>query len=485
VSSPLAESRGVRRAPVVILVIVAIAAAVAAGRADAPRVVRPAAPVVAAQLPVKGAISTAWFCPGLPKVFPIADQTVTLTNIGARAADTDVTVHPDDGSAPVTRTVTVRRDSVRTFKRSLLPNGPLVVEPFSSDVVVSAGLETGDTLTAVPCASTASTDWYFAAGTTVRGVSQWLVLEDPFAADARVDVTLRTETGLQLLPSLSGLDVPRRSRVVIPIHDEAVRRERVSVEVHASVGQVVASETVQFRAESGPPGVATSIGAVAPGSEWWFTGGDTRAGASSVVAIADLGQLDARVNVQAQAGAKTIVHPVELTVPSGGVSWVQVGGCSGSSTTCLQVPSGTGYVLVVQSDAGAPIVAQTLTRFGGDGNSTTGAALSTGSTTPARRWVIPRTRAIVDPSRTSVALTVSGVDPARVSVAIVHGGRVDRPAALRLTIAPGERVVLPLGDPSFGRVDAAVVVRSDVPIFAESTIYTARGATRAPGIPSR
>jgi hypothetical protein len=52
-----------------------------------------------------------------------------------------------------------------------------------------------------------------------------------------------------------------------------------------------------------------------------------------------------------------------------------------------------------------------------------------------------------------------------------------------LTIAPGERVVLPLA--SLRRVDAAVVVTSDVPIFAESTIYTARGATRAPGIPSR
>src|SRR5436190_8663965 len=103
-----------------------------------------------------------------------------------------------------------------------MQNGPLVVEPFSSEIVVSAGLETGDALTAVPCASTAGTNWYFAAGTTVRGVSQWLVLEDPFAADARVDVTLRTETGLQLLPSLSGLDVPRRSRGVIPIQDEPV-----------------------------------------------------------------------------------------------------------------------------------------------------------------------------------------------------------------------------------------------------------------------
>ena len=482
----MTSSRGARRAPVVILVIVAIAAAVVAGRAEAPRVVLPVEPVEAAQLPVQGALSTAWYCPGLPKVFPTADQTVTLTNIGPSAADADVTVHPDDGSAPVSRTVTVQGDSVRTFARSLLPNGPLVVEPFSSDVVVSAGLETSGALAAVPCATAPSADWYFAAGTTVRGVSQWLVLDNPFAADARVDVRLRTDSGLQLLPSLSGLDVPGRSRVVIPIHDEAVRRARVSVEVRASVGRVVASQTLQFRSESGPPGVATSLGAVAPANAWWFTDGDTRAGASEVVAIADVGQLDARVNVQAQAGARAIVHPVELTVPAGGVSWVQIGGCSGSSATCLQVPSRTGYVLMIQSDADAPIVAQTLSRFDGEGNSTVGAAMSAGSASPARRWLIPRTRATVGHSRTSIALAGTGVDPAHVAVAIVHDGHVDQPAAgHQATIAPGERALLPLAEPSLRRVDAALVVTSDVPIFVESTIYTDHGATRAPGIPSR
>lgn len=483
-SSPTFPSRASRRAPVVVLVVLAIVGGVMAGRADAPRVARPREPVEAAQLAAKGALSTAWYCPGLPAAFPIADQAVTLTNLGSSAAAVAVTVHPDDGSPPASRTVNVPRYSVRTFDRTMLSNGPLVVEPFSSDVVVSAGLETADALAIVPCATTAGADWYFAAGTTVRGVSQWLVLDDPFAADARVDVTLRTDSGLQLLPSLSGIDVPGRSRVVIPIHDEAVRRDRVSVEVHATVGRVVASQTLRFGAASGPPGVTTSIGAVTRASSWWFAGGDARAGASEVVAIAAVGQLDARVNVQAQAGAKAIVQPVELTVPSGGVSWVRIGGCSDSSRTCLDVPSRSGYVIVVQSDADAPIVAQTLSRFDGDGDRTLGAATSTGSTTPARRWVIPRTRAQGERS-TSIALTDQAVDPAHVAVAIMYGGRVHRPASLRrLTIAPGERVVLPRDELPL-RVDAAVVVTSDVPIFAESTIYAERDATRAPGIAAR
>ena len=95
--------------------------------------------------------------------------------------------------------------------------------------MVQAGAESGSQLDLVPCADNASADWYFAAGTTVRGASQWLVLDDPYSADARVDVTLRTDTGLQQLPGLQGIDVPGRSRVVIAMQDQAVRQPRVAV----------------------------------------------------------------------------------------------------------------------------------------------------------------------------------------------------------------------------------------------------------------
>jgi hypothetical protein len=479
-------ARAVRRAPIVVLVILAIAAAVAAGASQAPDVARPVTPIEATQLPAKSALSTAWYCPGVPPVFPLANQTYTLSNLGEKAARAAVTVHPDDGSDPISRTVTVPHASVRTFERSELPNGSMVVEPFSPDVIVSAGLESDNRLATVPCANNAGRDWYFAGGTTIRGMAQWLVLENPFAADARVDVTLRTDSGTQLLPSLSGLDVAGRSRVIVAIHNEAVRRDRVSVQVHAELGRIVAAQTLRYGAATGPPGVATSIGAVKPATDWWFAGGDTRAGASEIVAIANVGQLDAQVNVQAQAGTETIVHPVELTVPAGGVSWVQVGECADDAPACVDVPSRSGYVLLVQTDTETPIIAQTLSRFDGDRDSTLGAASSVGSTDPAEQWVVARTRAIEHRS-TSIALADPGVQTAHVNVAIVYGGHVDRPDALqRLEVSPGERLVLPLADlRPLQRVDAAVIITSDVPIFVESTIYAENDATRAPGVPAR
>jgi hypothetical protein len=293
-------TREPRRALILGIVIVALVAGIVAGHSHTSRAPRAVLPVDAAQQSRPGALSTAWYCPGLPASFPTSDQTLTLSNLGSTDADAVVTVQPDNGADPIVRSLSVPHDSVQSFDRATLtavlpstggstkasatstngaappnslPPGPVVVEPFSPDVVVAAGAETGAELDTVPCADTASADWYFAAGTTVRGVNQWLVLDDPYSTDARVDVTLRTDAGLLQLPALQGIDVPGRSRVVLPMHDQDVRQARVAVQVHADVGQVVASQTLQFMAASGPVGLATSIGALAPSSQWWFTDG--------------------------------------------------------------------------------------------------------------------------------------------------------------------------------------------------------------------
>ena len=63
--------------------------------------------------------------------------------------------------------------------------------------------------------------------------------------------------------------------------------------------------------------------------------------------------------------------------------------------------------------------------------------------------MIPRTRALDAAVDVDRALGSRRCSPRTSTVAIVHGGHVDRPAALQdVTIAPGERVVLPLGRPS-------------------------------------
>ena len=304
---------------------------------------------------------------------------MTLSNLGTTDSDAVVTIHPDGGVDPDPRTLSVPHGTVRTFSRASLaivardrrrdrrsvdavaarPDRGRAVLP---DVVVSAGLETDDALAVVPCATKPSTDWQFAAGTTVRGVTQWLVLQDPFSADARVDVSLRTDSGLQLLPSLQGIDVPARSRVVIPIHDRAVRQERVAVEVHAIVGQVVAAQTIDFGADPGRAASrrrsARSRPRAAGGSA---TGGPSPMRSNRCDHRPRSGRRD--VVVQAGIGSKGIVQPVVLQ-PS---RRERRAGCSSvdvpATRNRLAVPDGGGYDLTVQSDAQVPIVAQTLSRF--------------------------------------------------------------------------------------------------------------------------
>ena len=131
------------------------------------------------------------------------------------------------------------------------------------------------------------------------------MIDNPYASDAKVDVTLRTSSGVRRPDALQGLDIARRSRDVIAIHDIAVRQDRVAVEVDAEVGSVVAAQTLVYTAAAGTPGVATvdrlaasprptgrSPGGVAP----------TRR-RPRCVAIANVGDDDAQVDVQATAEA--------------------------------------------------------------------------------------------------------------------------------------------------------------------------------------
>ena len=60
-----------------------------------------------------------------------------------------------------------------------------------------------------------------------------------------------------------------------------------------------------------------------------------------------------------------------------------------------------------------------------------------GSTAPARRWVVPRSRARGQES-TSISLVNTNVPPAHVDVQVVSDGTIDRPAALQDLAIPSE-----------------------------------------------
>jgi hypothetical protein len=430
--------------------------------------------------------NTVWFCPGVPpKAYPQSAGRVTLSNIGDTAAEVEITDLADNGK-PTHAHLGVPARSVVTRTRDALGGpGALTIETFGGRVVVEEGIAAADAFESTPCATRASQHWYFAAGSTPRGVEQWLVIANPYASDAKVDVTMRTSTGVRQPEELQSMDVARRSRTIIAVHDYAVRQDRVAVEVDVEIGSVVASQISVFTSDAGSPGVAQTIGSPAPASEWALPGGLTRQGATTYLAIANVGDATAQVDVQpTDEHHKVTLSPLILTVAQDAVVWVQLGTCSGpAAKSCIRIPDGTHYLLDVRSEQNVSIVAQMFSRFdlasGGFGTTT-----ALGSITPARAYVFGRSA----PSGT-VSTAISVFNPsaiaASIDLATTSAGTVGHPAGLQhVVIAPGGQMTLTVPRDAKTRaiVDAAVTLTSSQPVFVERSIVVADEASNSGGV---
>jgi hypothetical protein len=467
-----------------VLLLSALAAGgLAAGRASsAPP--EPANANVAPGTAVLAQSSTVWFCPGLPTALAYASARVTFANIGDSTADVVVTDLADNGNATDV-TIRVAANSVLTKARDQLGGaGALTVETFGGRVLVEEGIEGSQALDTIPCATESSAHWYFAAGTTPRGVQQWLLIDNPYASDAKVDVTLRTSSGVHRPAALQSLDIARRSREVVAIHDISVRQDRVAVAVDAEVGSVVAAQTLVYTTAAGTPGVALSLGSPAAAADWTFAGGVAEPGSTALLAIANVGGEAAQVDVQATAeSSKQALAPMNLTVEQDDVAWVQLGQCVAAlGKACVAIPAGVRYSLDVRSDQNVSIVAQTLTRFE-DAPDVVGTVTAPGLVAPARSWAFGRSRVNGERS-TTVSLFNPGAGAAVVGVSLVHDGRVERPSALqRVTVPPGRAVtVTVVGGRQPSRLDAALTIDASEPIFAERSIVATDEAASSVGV---
>ncbi len=474
-----------RRALFVAVLVVIVAVAVAVGNAKQSRPEASAAAPVASGLPSGNSpAGSVWFCPGLPGSLPAAADRVTFANVGDAPADVVVTVLPDKGQRSGA-TFTVGASSVTTKARAELgPPGALTVEGFGGRVVVEEGIDGRAGVDVTACATQGATQWSFAAGSTPRGVEQWLIIQNPFATDAKVDVTLRTSDGVRKPELLQSFDVRQRSRAVIAMHDVAVREDRLAVQVDARVGRVVASQSLVYTADAGQPAVATTLGTPSASSHWLFAGGTTVPDATTRLAIANVGADDVEVDVQILPGNNQASAAVPLTVAQDEVVWAQLGGCApaGGANNCVPAAANVPYAVDVKATGGGAIVAQMLTRGSGD-SAQPGAATSLGAPQPARSWVFGRDR--VDSVRsTTLAILNPLAQPARVDISVVHDGRVDHPGDLQgITVAPGHRATVRIvGGRRPSSAPRALIVDASSAVVVERTIVGATDESRSPGI---
>lgn len=483
--------RRVRRAPLVVaLAVIALSSVVAGDPELPPPPVVPSA-TDAVSMPPAGARSSAWYCPGGPESEAVGvKEVVTATNLMDREAVVEVTLFPGGRAASEEFTIAAYGTlHLVPADMSDAPHPAVIVEPFSSEVVVEQTLIVDGDLEVGPCATQPSDRWYFSNGTTLRGTEQWLVLFNPFGDDAIVDVTFFTDDGRKAPLDLGGLEVPRRSRVAVKVHESVRRQAFVATYVDARVGRVIAQQSEIFLPDSGRRGVAATLGAVAPSEEWWFADGVRRRGQARSIGIANPGGFDTEVDVQVVADGDAVIEPVTISVPRDSAVQMVLGACGENDLpSCVRVPIGLTFSILVSSATGVPFFAQsseTLT----DEEESTGATTLLGSREPADRWVFARS-SVQNADGASLAVLNPGGDAVSVDLVIIApGGRVEPDEVKSLEIAPGERLVVDLLElleaAGLDGGDAGVIVTSSAPVVAERLVTRALAVTRSIGVPDR
>ena len=372
---PRAGAARGRRVPVVIVLAGLLVGAVAVGArrvtAD-PGVRRPA---VAASMPAAGVRSSAWYCAGGPVGTGASGDRVTISNVGSLPARVAIDVMVA-GRAAVTRLVTVAARSSETEsvgKLSPAPAAAVVVQPLGGNVVVEQGFAVKGDVAMAPCATRASTSWYFAAGSSRNGAQQWLSLFNPFAVDSVVDIEAYSEGGLRTPDTLQGLVVPHGARIAVRV-DRAVSEQRiVAVAVRTrNDARVVATQALVSPRSGGLANASLSLGALAPAQTWMFADNRSREGASQQLVLANPGDADASARLTVVTDTPTAIEPIVVRVPTTGAVAVDFAGV---------VPVGAAYTIAVRSTL--PVVAETRAIYT---DAFDGMVTEVGATASARRW---------------------------------------------------------------------------------------------------
>lgn len=301
----------------------------------------PAAPDARSQV---AAGETALVCPGDPFAGEGGDPAVTATG-GATTVpalgdvlDGVVTPLDDPASTSLSPGKPSGKDGeARAVDR--LPARPVIATGTGEGAPglvagqhLSADVEDAYGLTVTPCAEPKADHWLVAGGGE-RGRQERLVLSNPGANPATVDLTFHTEDGADQPGGGQGVVVPAGGRSVLLLDGLSSTRERQVVHVEASGGLVTAAVAdtwldglVPSGLEIVPPTAEPSRRLVLPGN----TNGDSRG-----LVLAAPGEQDAVVEVRAVSDERG--RSVEVvTVPAGEVAEVDLPEVDGVHTWLVE-----------------------------------------------------------------------------------------------------------------------------------------------------
>jgi len=474
------QTARVFRTPVLVLIAAVVAGAMLLDRSASSIAVarRPATGAIdGPTIPPVNAVSVAWYCSeGTSTSDGRADETIIVGNLAHHPIHVTVTVMTGADKAPTSverRVDTLARTRFHISDIVKDPEPGVVVEVRGGQAIVEHEVHGVDDVAVGPCAREPSRNWYFAAGTTVRGAQEWLTLFNPFGDDAIVDITFLTESGYEAPGSTHSLVVARRSRVTVAVHDQVQRRDRVAIAVHARVGRVVAERMLLFDGTDARRGIAVSMGVMGAANRWRVVTGDAQSGSAESLSIANFDIAPTKVELAVLLDGDAVLTPESIDVPARSVVRIDL---------AARVPLDAGYAVDVRVTRAAPVVVEAFGAWASP-SPVTGVATTMGSTTSAKRWALAVGRLKDGDDALISALNVSG-RPITVQLYAYTAGDANSPtSAPAIAVPPGERAVFRLSEHNI-RPDQVLVIAANGPIIVGREILGG-GVSLSAAVPFR
>ena len=210
-------------------------------------------------------------------------------------------------SIPAKSRVTFKvNDWVTNFNVSTL------VEPIDGEVICERSMYGNDRTWAHDSIGVAAPvgpaqEWYLAEGSTDGGMETWLLVQNPYATSAHVDITFQTGSGEVAPPDLQGVEIPAMSRRTFPVNNY-VTDFNVSTYVQAQDGLVVCERAMYGDNRTW---AHDSIGSSALGLDWYLAEGSTDGGMETFVLVQNPTAADVHVDIAFQTDSGDIA-PVDL-----------------------------------------------------------------------------------------------------------------------------------------------------------------------------
>lgn len=281
---------------------------------------------------------------------------------------------------------------------TLLAGGWFVQDQDASDERAAGSVRLVETVPTASKPGSVSTTWYCAAGSATgiaagegAGIAEQVVIvTNDSDSDASGTLIVIPESGAR---SSVALKISARSRQLVRVSDVA-KSAWASALVEVTGGEVVVTHEL-----AGPSGKTVGACASAPGSDWYFPAGTTRAGSRNLLALFNPfpGEATVDLSFDTDDGTRTPQQFQGLVIPGSRVVVVDVG-----AVVTLRKHVAT----TVSTRTGRLIAEQVQTTDGRDGTDS-GLTAVLGGTTPSAIWVF----ADGAPASTAIGETISVFNP--------------------------------------------------------------------------